>query len=76
MTDKTQNELVKEWKNLRVKFFNVLNEDKTKFEKLHGNHPLYDSVTKHFDKNFKQINQIVQNEIEIFLENKNKPKGD
>ena len=76
MRDKTQDELVKEWKNLRVKFFNVLNEDAVKFEKLHGNHPLYDSVVKHFDKNFKQINQIVQNEIEIFLDNKNKPKGD
>lgn len=71
MKNKTQEQLIIEWKNLRVKYFNILNEDDAKFEKLHGSHPLYDSVTKHFDKDFKQVNQIAQNEIDIFLNKQN-----
>ena len=62
--------LILKWKQLRSEFFNLLDEDMEKFEKLHGRHPLYDSVVKHFDKNFKEINQIVESEINELLKNK------
>lgn len=63
----TKEKLAAQWKRLRSEYFNLLNEDIEKFEKLHGEHPLYDSVVKHFDKSFKEINQIVESEITRFL---------
>jgi len=65
--DKTYEELITDWKNLRVKFFNVLEEDMEKFEKLYSEHPLFDSVVKHFDKSFREVNQVAESEIEHFL---------
>jgi hypothetical protein len=65
--DKTYEELITEWKNLRVKFFNILEEDMGKFEKIYSEHPLFDSVVKHFDKSFREVNQVAESEIEHFL---------
>lgn len=65
--EKTKEQLIKEWKTLRVQFFNVLEEDMKRFEKLYRDHHLYDSVVKHFDKSFKEVNQIAEVEIEKFL---------
>lgn len=67
---KTKEKLILQWKRLRGSFFIKYEEDMPKFEKLHKDDPLYDSVIKHFDKDFKQINQIAQIEIEEFLKNK------
>jgi len=65
-----QEELIKEWKEIRANFFNLLDEDMLKFKKHYSSHPLYDSVVKHFDKSFRDINQIAINEIKEFLNNK------
>lgn len=65
--EKTKEQLIEEWKALRVQFFNVLEEDMKRFEKLYGDHRFYDSVVKHFDKSFKEVNQIAEVEIEKFL---------
>lgn len=68
--NKYKEKLIFQWKQLRVEFFNVLEEDIEKFEKKHGKNPLYHSVVKHFDKSFREVNQIAQNEINIFLNSK------
>jgi len=65
-----QEDLIKEWKEIRANFFNLLGEDMSKFKKHYSSHPLYDSVVKHFDKSFRDINQIAKNEIKEFLNNK------
>ena len=67
MENKTREQLISEWKLLRGRFFNLLQEDKKKFEKYCKNDPLYESVTKHFDKSFMEVNQIAESEIDIFL---------
>ena len=67
----TKEKLILQWKLIRSDYFNRLEEDMNKFEKIYSSHPLYDSVIKHFDKSFKQINQIANNEIERFLREKN-----
>lgn len=67
MNNKTKDELIREWKLLRGKFFNILEEDFKKFEKEHGNHPLFDSVVKHFNSSFKEVNQIAESEINNYL---------
>ena len=54
---------------LRGKFFNLLNEDKKKFEKACKDHPLYESVRNNFDKSFMEVNQIAELEIDIYIEN-------
>lgn len=70
MTDKTKEKLIIEWKQIRGNFFNRFNEDKIKFNKAYCTHPLYDSVIKHFDKSFMEVNQIAESEISNFLENR------
>lgn len=67
----TKEKLILQWKLIRSDYFNKLEEDMNKFEKIYSSHPLYSSVIKHFDKDFKQINQIANNEIEIFLKGEN-----
>ncbi|MEA3290385.1 MAG: hypothetical protein U9Q04_09435 [Campylobacterota bacterium] len=66
---KIKNKLILQWKQLRGEFFNVFEEDIKKFEKKHGENPLYDSVVKHFDKSFREINQLAESEIDLFLQN-------
>lgn len=65
--NKTKDQLIVQWKQLRGNFFNVFDEDMKKFEKAHGSDPLYQSVIKHFDKSFTDINQIAQSEIAKYL---------
>ena len=67
--NKTKNNLIIQWKQLRGEFFNVFDEDIKKFEKRHSSHPLYHSVMKHFDKSFKDVNQIAESEIDKLLNN-------
>ncbi len=67
-TLKTKEQLITEWKNLRFRFFNIHKENKEKFKKLYCDHPLYSSVEKHFDKSFRDVNQIAQKEIDIFYD--------
>lgn len=67
MTNKSKEQLIIEWKNMRGSFYNLLGEDIRKFDKAYSTHPLYESVKKHFDKSFKEVNQIAQKEIELFL---------
>jgi len=69
MKNKTKEELIVEWKQMRGNFFNLLKEDKKEFEKAYKNHPFYNSVLQNFDKSFRDINQIAKTQIEIFLEN-------
>ncbi|MGB5867346.1 MAG: hypothetical protein WBG69_05675 [Arcobacteraceae bacterium] len=64
----TKDQLISQWKNLRFRFFNIHREDTEKFKKLYENHPLYNSVSKHFDKSFRDINQIAELEITLHLE--------
>jgi hypothetical protein len=71
MKNKTKDELISEWKQMRGSYFNLLNEDEKKFEKFHKNHPLFNSVIKHFDKSFKDINQLAESEINTFINKKN-----
>ena len=67
MSEKTKEQLISEWKLLRGRFFNLLGEDKKKFEKACKDHPFYESVVKHFDKSFMEVNQIAEAEIDLFL---------
>ena len=67
MDHKKKEKLIIEWKQLRGNFFNLLQEDKQKFEKAYSHHPLYDSVIKHFDKSFMEVNQIAESEIDNLL---------
>lgn len=69
MDIKTKEKLIMEWKQIRGNFFNRFNEDEIKFTKAYNAHPLYDSVIKHFDKNFMEVNQVAESEIDIFLVN-------
>ncbi|MCV6606725.1 MAG: hypothetical protein OIF32_00805 [Campylobacterales bacterium] len=64
--DKTQ--LVKQWKELRSEFFNIFQEDRVKFDKKYSKHPLFSSVISHFDKSFRDVNQLADLEIEKFLQ--------
>jgi hypothetical protein len=66
---KTKDNLIIQWKQLRGKFFNVFDEDIKKFEKKHALDPLYNSVIKHLDKRFTDVNQIANSEIEKHLNN-------
>lgn len=70
MPDNTKEELIFQWKMLRGKYFNIFGEDKVKFKKMCSHHPLYDSVSKHFDTDFTQVNQIAESEINSYLKNK------
>jgi len=67
MENINREKLIIEWKQIRGNFFNLLQEDEKKFKKAYENHPLYDSVMKHFDKSFMEVNQIAESEIDIFL---------
>ena len=64
---KNKEELILEWKQMRFNFFNLYKEDIPKFDKNYSNHHLYSSVHKHFDTSFRDINQIVELEIDIFI---------
>lgn len=75
MQNKTKEQLIYEWKQIRANFFNLLREDKKKFEQHYENHPLYFSVKKHFDKSFRDVNQIAQSEIDIFIQSINKKES-
>jgi len=70
MDNKTHEQLIYEWKQIRANFFNHLKEDEIKFEKSYKKHPFYFSVKKHFDKSFKEVNQIAKSEIDLFLKKK------
>jgi len=67
MNTKSKEDLIIEWKQLRGNFFNLFNEDQSKFEKYYSHHTLYPYVIKHFDKNFTEINQLAEIEIDKFL---------
>lgn len=66
---KKQEELIYTWKMMRGAYFNKFDEDMEKFNKAYKSHLLYGSVIKHFDKNFKEVNQIAKIEIENILNN-------
>lgn len=68
---KSKEQLLTEYKMLRGKYFNLFEEDMKKFEKHCQAHPLYSRVVKHFDKSFKEINQISEQEIELYLKEEN-----
>jgi len=70
LPNNTKVELVSQWKMLRFKYFNLFEEDKIKFKKRCSHHLLYDSVVKHFDKDFTQVNQIANTAIDEYLKNK------
>ena len=69
MNTNKKEKLITEWKQLRGNFFNKFAEDQIKFKKAYDSHPLYSSVIAHFDKNFMQVNQIAESEIDIILKN-------
>lgn len=71
MNTSKKEKLILEWKQIRGNFFNRFKEDKSKFKKAYGVHPLYPSVIKHFDKSFMEVNQIAESEIDILLEETN-----
>lgn len=62
-------ELILQWKKIRFDYFNTLKEDKTKHKEVYGQHKLYESVVKHLDKSFRDVNQIAQIEIELYIQN-------
>ena len=64
---KNKEKLILEWKQMRFNFFNLYKEDVSKFDKYYSTHPLYLSVYKHLDTSFRDINQIVELEIDIFI---------
>jgi len=70
MNNKNKNKLIQEWKQMRFNYFNLHKEDISRFDKSYGNHPLFSSVKKYLDKSFRDINQIVDSEIDIFLDTK------
>jgi len=67
--DLTQEQLLQQYKQMRMYYFNVIDEDMIKFDKHYKDHPLYNLVVKHFDKSFTQINQIAKKEIDNYLNN-------
>ncbi len=73
MNTTKKDKLLIEWKQLRGNFFNRFKEDKIKFKKSYGAHPLYNSVIEHLDKNFMEVNQIAESEIDILLANTTSP---
>ena len=74
MKNKTKEELIIEWKQIRGNFFNLLKEDKKEFEKAYKDHPFYESVLRNFDKSFRDINQIAQQEVNLFMAIENKER--
>lgn len=69
MINQNKELLIKQYKQMRMVFFNIYNEDKQKFEKDYKDEPLYEIVVKHLDKSFTQVNQIANIEIENYLNN-------
>ena len=67
MSEKEQ--LLENWKRLRGSYFIKYEEDVERFKKYHSKDPLFESVFKHLDKSFREINQIAEDEIEWYLEN-------
>jgi hypothetical protein len=67
MINYNKEDLISQWKMLRGKYYNIFAEDKIRFKKLCSHHLLYDSVVNNFDKDFKQVNQIVEQEIDKYL---------
>jgi hypothetical protein len=67
MTDREQ--LIENWKRLRGSYFIKYEEDAQRFKKYHSQDPLFESVYRHLDKSFREINQIAEDEIEIYLKN-------
>ena len=65
-----QEELIYTWKMMRGAYFNKFDEDMAKFSKAYKSHILYESVVKHFDKSFKEVNQIAEIEIKSILKDK------
>jgi len=63
-----KDELIKQYKKMRMDYFNLFEEDIQKFDKHYKEHPLYEIVLKHFDKSFTQVNQLAIKEIEKLLE--------
>jgi hypothetical protein len=60
-------QLIENWKRLRGVYFIKYEEDSERFKKYHSQDPLFESVYRHLDKSFREINQIAQDEIEIYL---------
>ena len=67
MSEKEQ--LLENWKRLRGSYFIKYEENVERFKKYHSKDPLFESVFKHLDKSFREINQIAEDEIEWYLEN-------
>lgn len=67
MMEKEQ--LIENWKRLRGSYFIKYEEDAQRFKKYHSQDPLFESVYRHLDKSFREINQIAEDEIEIYLKN-------
>ncbi|MDD2698335.1 MAG: hypothetical protein PHF17_06000 [Arcobacteraceae bacterium] len=65
MNNKEQ--LIDNWKRLRGSYFIKYEEDAERFKRYHSQDPLFESVYRHLDKSFREINQIAQDEIEIYL---------
>jgi hypothetical protein len=65
MNNKEQ--LIDNWKRLRGSYFLKYEEDMERFKKYHSQDPLFESVLRNLDKSFREINQIAQDEIEIYL---------
>ena len=65
----TKEQLLQQYKEMRMYYFNKFEENMEKFDKHYKDHILYDAVVKHFDKSFTQINQIAKLEIDNYLNN-------
>jgi hypothetical protein len=66
-TKESYENLIAEWKKLRLQYFNIYNENMEKFEKRYGTHRFYDSVVKYLDKSFRDVNQIADQEVKKYL---------
>ena len=67
MENMTKEQLIKQYKEMRMYFFNTVEEDLVKFEKHYGEHLLYEIVVKHFDESFTKVNQLANEEIDKLL---------
>jgi len=67
MMEKEQ--LIENWKRLRGSYFIKYEENAERFNKYHSKDPLFESVYRHLDKSFREINQIAKDEIDIYLKN-------